>query len=213
MKRRVLRGHMWVLDHVESISLDPARPVLANPHSLHLLAAGLHQMAVMVREDELAKIQDGLVFASGGDHEGTIQCMHPWFAVSLHNYLRLVGLVGLMTQRGWATVDVAREVNRKVVKDHCTDYAKAQAREVTEWRHKVGAHPAVTDPRGEDVATLEQSIMAPAMYVGGRWRATGGQWCTKGQVSQLPSWSITEEFERLRPRFWPERALPDGMVA
>jgi hypothetical protein len=36
------------------------------------------------------------------------------------------------------------------------------------------------------------------------WRVWSWNWQTQWDTSQLPEWSLTETFERLSDRFWPE---------
>jgi hypothetical protein len=76
------------------------------------------------------------------------------------------------------------------------------------YRNKVAAHLAITEPRGDNEADLAASVMTQIVYVDGRLCAaalspvvaSNGQEIT---ASRDLSWSLTLAHERLVPRYWP----------
>jgi len=77
----------------------------------------------------------------------------------------------------------------------------------------VFGHFAITDPRQEDnIATLDMSVIFPVTFENGFY-VVGGLTLMKGNTSgshtsQLPHWSLTNVFETLTPRFWPDFVIP-----
>lgn len=135
-------------------------------------------------------------------------CAFNWFSVTLVNYLRLVALVDLMNQRGWKSNDLTDPINRGEIKKWCGDFVKDAIPEIYLWRNKVSAHFAVTDPfHGDNLGTLEQSIMNPVSYHSPYFYVGEMKWNTSGSQSQLSSWALTKTYEDLKSRFWPEMVL------
>jgi hypothetical protein len=134
-----------------------------------------------------------------------------WFGNSICNYCRLAGYVVARETGTLTDTDIQPEPARKKIKAACDGYVKTLEgfAEVLRWRNKVSAHFALTDPRNEDnIATLEASIVYPVGFDAGRFR-TGTMISFKGygQVtheSDIPNWSVTEVFETLASRFWPD---------
>lgn len=125
------------------------------------------------------------------------------------SYLRLVGLVELAEKRGWGRVDLEDRKNQKDISKHCKDYSEMVCPEIYHWRNKVGAHMAITDPYKDDnLGALEFSAMSNITYRSPYYWAADMQWSTKGGSSNFPRWSLTETFERLTPRLWPEKKIP-----
>ncbi len=114
-----------------------------------------------------------------------------------------------MTQKGWTSLDVRQPQNHKPIKTHCTKYVKELVPEIYDWRNKVSAHFAITDPdRKDNLATLEYSIMNAISYSRPYFEAGGFIWTTGGEKSQLPKWALTQTYERLANRLWPDLSLP-----
>ena len=128
--------------------------------------------------------------------------------MSLVSYVRSVALLGLKDSEGWTLPDQVE--NRQRVKARCDEYAEALIPEVVRTRHKIGAHFAATAPRREDnVGMLEASLLQPVMYkrpyfwAGSYWQGT-----TPEEQVEEHAWALTEAFERLAPRYWPNQKLP-----
>lgn len=135
-------------------------------------------------------------------------CAFNWFSVTLVNYLRLVALVDLMAKNSWRSVALADPGNRSLIKKHCTDYVRGVVPEIYKWRNKVSAHFAATDPFSDDtLGTLEQSIMNPISYKYPYYFVGLLQWNTGGSASELPTWALTETYQGLAQRFWPDMTL------
>ncbi len=203
-----------VLDHVEGIALDPANPPFHNSHTFGQNYAGLKILADTVREAELKVISDDpfakyvALSAFNSSTPAVVPCAFNWFSVTLVNYLRLIALVDLMAKNGWTSLALADPANRAAIKKYCTAYVKAVVPEIYKWRNKVSAHFAATDPFSDDtLGTLEQSIMDPISYKYPYYHVGLHQWNTQGTSSELPTWSLTETYQQLAPRFWPEMTL------
>lgn len=119
-----------------------------------------------------------------------LSCAFQWYAVSLHNYVSLVG---------WLISKDTRFVK---------DYTRKVLPIITEYRNKVAAHFAITDPRGDNEADLIASIMTNIIYAHGYLRAGAMSEIVtdeKGnevKVSNKTSWSLTKTHEKLIPRYW-----------
>jgi len=205
-----------MLDHVEGIVLDPSNPPFNNYHAFEQNYIGLRILADAVRDAELKVIADDphakhvVLVAFSSRTPPVVPCAFNWFSVTLVNYLRLVALVDLMTKNGWTSAAIANPGNRSTIKGYCTDYVKTVVPEIYQWRNKVAAHFAATDPFSDDtLGTLEQSIMNPISYKYPYYYVGLLQWNTQGSSSELPTWALTETYQRLAPRFWPEMKLPE----
>lgn len=202
------------LDHVEGIQLAPSDPPFSNYQAFHSSYEGLGILAGTVRELERRYVAsdphaEHVVFHMASSVPPIVPCAFNWFATTLVNYLRLVGLVQLMALRGWKSPALIDAVNRPVIKAHCSEFVRTAAPEVYRWRNKVAAHFAATDPFHDDnLGTLEQSIMNPVTFQYPHYHVGVMQWSTQGQTADLPTWALTKVYEELAPRFWPERSLP-----
>jgi hypothetical protein len=91
---------------------------------------------------------------------------------------------------------------RRLVKEYVDSVDEIIAVKV--WRNKVSAHFAITDPRNENPAILYHSIMQPiAFWIGMRF-TTNTAIIHGMNEEEMPQWSLTEVFERLFDRYWPE---------
>jgi hypothetical protein len=140
-----------------------------------------------------------------------LPCYFHWFGTSLCNYMRLTGFIVAREQGLITDADLQLEPEKSKIKLACDNYIKsiAEIQEILKWRNKVAAHFALTDPRKDDnIATLEASIIHPVAYDLDRFR-TGTMIYTKGDdtgshTSDIPYWSLTELFENLSYRFYPD---------
>ena len=204
------------LDHVRNIRLDKNNSPLDNYQALDYLPLGLHAIACTVREEEVrlyqSKISLNLLNSSGraAERDAIFACYFNWFSTSIVNYVKLVGLIDIMTRERWVSSDIKYANNGKAVRNHCKKYVEEVIPEIQSWRNKVAAHPAITAPYREDnLGTLEYSIMNPICYKKPYFRMGAFSWSKSGEQSNLPEWALTGSFERLGPRFWPERKLPE----
>lgn len=201
------------LDHDEAIQLDPADPPFSNYQAFHSSYEGLKILAGTVREAERQYVASDPHAAHVALHMASsvppfVPCAFNWFATTLVNYLRLVGLVQLMELQGWKSGALVHAENRRIIKAHCSEFVRNAVPEVYRWRNKVAAHFAATDPFHDDnLGTLEQSIMNPVTFRYPHYYVGVMQWSTQGQTADLPTWALTKTYEELAPRFWPEQAL------
>lgn len=200
------------LDFEKGIVLDPSNPPIRNYHAIWQNRSGLKFLADLVREHELKFITE--MHAMPGFHaflggfDPLISCAFNWFSVTIVSYLRLVALVELMAKNNWKSPDLVDPANRKVIKDYCTNYVREAIPEIYMWRNKVAAHFAATDPFNDDtLGTLEQSIMNPISFAYPYYNVGMLLWNTQGTLSELPTWALTETYERLQQRYWPEMKL------
>lgn len=195
-----------VLDHLEGLEITEAQAEQRGNefNSLAYLGTGLDFLYRQVKRTEqtvLERIDPSVkVFMAGNAPEfegismGLIACAFHWYAVSVCNYVRLVGW---LTQR--------EETER------AKEYVQRVLPEVYVWRNKVAAHFSITDPRPEDTpADLAKSVMLPisfdddAFYAGSLTitMRRAGEASTSRQGAR---WSLTHVHEDLAPRYWPER--------
>ena len=199
-----------VLDHIKNIGLDTTDPPLSNTHALWDLRAGLHFLACVVRTEEIRlskELPETPVFAAGSsiDPNGIIACCFNWFSISIVSYLRLVGLIDVMSQQGWKSQDIrGSEGNRRRIRSHCVEYVKDIVPDILQWRNKIAAHFAVTDPTAEDnLGTLQYCVINPISYSRPYLKAGDLTWTIGTEESQLPAWALTQKYEELEKRLWP----------
>jgi hypothetical protein len=107
--------------------------------------------------------------------------------VSVCNYARLVGWLGLGQEPGKAATYVRRTVPA-----------------VLAWRNKVAAHFALTDPRTDDSpADLESSTMFPVGLEDTLFVAQPLVLSKSGRTAKPLKWSLTHVHEDLTRRYWP----------
>ncbi len=138
-------------------------------------------------------------FGNSPDLEGIPQelvaCAFHWYAVTVCNYVKMVG---------WLVNDGDSK--------KATDYLKRVIPPVKLWRDKVGAHFARHSPKGENAADLAMSVMFPisfdddAFYTGSltlKINRAGKQ----STSQQDMRWSLTHTHRDLIPRFWPPKQV------
>lgn len=184
---------------------------MRNLHALNFIRYGLFQLAEVVRVEEGKRVKrDGggvKTFEILGHIPLIIPCAFHWFSTSLVNYIRLVGLIDFMNQQEWKTEDLKNPSNKEAIKKHCSSYAAKVIPNVCMWRNKVSAHFAPTDPFSSDnLGTLEVAVMNAIAYHTPYYKVEL-QWTTQGETSQLPPWALTEIFEQLAARYWPDSRL------
>jgi hypothetical protein len=193
--------------------------------TLQTLSQGIYQLYMIIKHRELEFerrcgsnkmiVQSfGIDFDGSREHLNTIACYFHWFGVSLCNYARLVGFIYGLEKKLFTRTDLGAKANFKSIKEAIDAYVNSviELEKVRFWRNKVGAHFAITDPYKDDnIATLDMSVVFPVSFenryvVGGFTMMKGNS--TESHTSQLPRWSLTEVFETLVPRFWPDYSIP-----
>lgn len=116
-----------------------------------------------------------------------------------------------MSEGDFTRADLSDKSKFNTVKSSVDDYVEnvTELSDVLIWRNKVGAHFAITAPhRSDNISTLDMSVMFPVSFNSGhyyvgehtltRTDGAGGR-----HTSAIPRWSLTEVFENLIPRYWP----------
>jgi hypothetical protein len=196
-----LGANRLVLDHLDNLQLpeETADRHFDATMALARLGEGLFWLHGTVGELERraradAVPEDVKLAVVGGilDSQplGLLSCAFQWYAVSACNYAQLVG---------WLTTG-----NPETAKQ----YMKRVLPRVSQFRNKVAAHFALTDPRRDNEADLAASVMTQVVYAHGRLcAATLSPMVKDGKreisASRDLSWSLTVAHERLMPRYWP----------
>jgi hypothetical protein len=198
------------LDHIDGIEVHNDHPALQGNHALEYLPHGLRALAATVRAQENIMLQSGnapdCLITFNPTEYALEACYFNWFSVSAINYCRLIALIDFMNKHNLEIRDI--NANKDDVKKFCTDYSKKVIPEVHKWRNKIAAHFAITDPYKDDgIGTLEASILIPVSYnkpyfVASEWQSG------MTPPSDIPKWKLTEEYEKLAIRFWPDRPIP-----
>jgi len=210
---------IYTIDKVLGIKIDSQK--YSNEfNALLQLRTGMNSLYDKIRPIELEILQK----AQGTTHiffgrnvlvpseiNKMLPCFFHWFGNSLCNYARLTGYIVAREEGNITEADLQLEPERNKIKKACDNYIKSlqEIQEVLKWRNKVSAHFALTDPRKDDnIATLEASIIYPVCFEKDRFR-TGTLIYSKGSgttnyTSEIPRWSLTEIYEELKNRFWPD---------
>jgi len=194
-----------VLDHVNNIVLVPEFSTIKNCHALKSLKLGLWTLASGVRTEEIRNSKRLLMAISMDERDFLIACYFHWFAISLVNYIRLIGFVDVMQKNRWAIERLQEKSIKSYVKLHCKNYINSvpEVEDILAWRNKVAAHFAATDPWEKDnIGTLQDSIQHPITYCRPYYYAHRHTFGLGGIQSDIPGWSLTQTFESLGPRYW-----------
>lgn len=201
-----------ILDHIDGISIDPNNPALQGNHALEYLPIGLRQLAAAIRAQEIQMLRSGnapdCLITFRPDEYALEACYFNWFSVSAINYCRLIALIDYMDKNNLGIGDLnANQKARDLANKHCCNYSEKVIPEIYKWRNKVSAHFAITAPRKEDgIGTLEASILIPVSY--NKPYFVANAWQPAMRLSpDIPTWKLTEEYEKLSTRFWPDRPI------
>jgi hypothetical protein len=199
------------LDYVNDIVLVPELSPIKNCHALYNLRPGLWALAGTVRLEEVRRFTSPIKFAITFDErDNLIACYFHWFATSLLNYVRLVGFIDVMSKNRWTVESLQDKERKKKVKENCKRYIEGipEVQKVLKWRNKIAAHFAATDPWEQDnIATLQDSIQHPITYSRPYYYAHLHVFGLGECESVIPEWSLTETFEALSSRYWPDCKL------
>lgn len=172
-------------------------------------------LARQVRETELAELEERERSTWVAFPYPFVYGAFSWFATSLTAYLQLVPLADRL--RGNPSLLHTLTRDRKTVKALGQDFVDKLCPEIRDWRNQVGAHAALADPRRDDnLALLLASVSYTVSAKSGRFFVGIGGHAIIASGSSEPiamhtwkAWSITETFDRLSPRFWPDHRLDD----
>ncbi len=230
------KGHVMEQDksvEIKAVKIDLLEGIEVNRQdylneivTLRTLLMGLKQLSTMVKCKEVAFANGGgdkikvMSFGATSPKEqeflDTVACFFHWFGISVCNYVRLVGFIRGLARGDFVRADLKDSTKFKQVKSSIDAYVVSvgEIEAVRVWRNKVFAHFAITDPYKDDnIATLDMSIIFPITFEG--IYVVGGMTMTRKDasgtyVSDLPRWSLTEVFESLIPRYWPELSFQTG---
>lgn len=203
-----------VLDHIEGIIIEETDNRLPTIDPLGYLPLGIHMCADNIRRMEMMyscrNIGKYQLNPSMPAFLPTANNFFIWFSNSLYNFVRTVGMVQKLNQEDWNLTDLTDKEKAQLVKQHIKKYLEKVIPDILIWRNKVGAHVAASYPIGNDnIMTLELSMMAPVSYVKPYLTAFGFKIVdSSGAESNIPSWNLSEEWEKLKPRYWPDKTIP-----
>lgn len=206
------------LDHINNIVLaSDELSTIKNCHALNILKSGLWALATTVRLEEVRKSTSPVVFELNfSGQNNLIACYFHWFANSLVNYVQLVGFIDGMNRNRWTIESLEDRGKKRLIEAHSKTYIDGiqELEKVRKWRNKVAAHFAATAPRNDDaVSTLQDSIQNPITYSKPYYYANLHAFGLGEGSSEIPEWSLTETFEFLAPRYWPDCRLQQFTVS
>lgn len=208
-----MSGERIILDHVEDIAVSRD----AHHNNLNVLRSldiGMFHLAAFTRQRETAALNTHGVgkvvqLFQITDETLLLGCVFDWFSISLINYLRLVKLMDVMESNGWGIERLQEKQVQKELKGACLTCVRNIAPEVYQWRNKIAAHRAAVDPQDDSLTTLTFSTM-PAVTYQSPFYGVGylKLFMSGGGELDIDAWALTETYEALAPRYWPERQLP-----
>lgn len=196
-----------IIDHIDNLKLTDSqvRNSYNELHSLDYLAKGLEFLYDQVQKLEGEVIKrvgnDRQVYLYGNAREfrgiplGLVACAFHWYAVTVCNYVKMVG---------W----LANGGNSKKARE----YMERVLPQVYLWRNKVGAHfarhtPKLTGKNKDTPADLAMSVMFPIGFINDAFYASPFKLSLRqsGRLSttQNMQWSLTHTHRALIPRYWP----------
>ena len=204
-----------VIDHIDNIvvSTEAHHNLLSVLQSLDV---GMFHLAEFTRRREVEALEklgkDNVSFFTdfGSGLELLLGCTFDWFAISIVSYMRTIQLMHLMETNHWGLEDLKRKPAQRKLSNACGAYINKIAPDVLEWRNKIAAHRAATDPRSDSLALLTYSTFPTVgyqspYYVVGHLRLT----LSDGSSTAFQQWSLTQKYEELAPRYWPDRKLTE----
>jgi hypothetical protein len=206
---------MYIIDHLSKIAASDES--INELITLSCLKTGLGALANQVatlekplREEKIWAVGFDLDLGLPDGTEQLLPCYFHWFGTSLCNYARLVGFLSGIHSGIFSRNSTEDSANFRLIKEHCSNYVASiqELNHVLQWRNKVFAHFAITDPRKSDnAALLDASTMSPVTLINGRFSVGGSIITTRGAEIEMPTWSVTDVFEKLTERYWPDITL------
>lgn len=202
-----------IIDHIDKIMVS-AETHHNNLNVLRALDIGMFHLAEFTRRREMEALDrfgkdEATFFADfGSSTELLLGCTFDWFAISLVSHMRTVQLMQLMESNDWGLEDLRRKPVQRKLRNAYSAYITEVAPDVLQWRNKIAAHRAATDPRSDSLSMLTYSTFPTVAYQS-PYYVVGGLTLTMGDgtVAKLQQWSLTEKYEELIPRYWPGRKL------
>ena len=202
------------VDHIDNIAVtrDTHHNNLNVLHSLHI---GMFHLAQFARHREMEALEkygrDKIRFESdfGSYLELLLGCVFDWFAISLVSYMRTIQLMRVMEANNWGLEDLRSKSAKEKLRNARNVYINKIAPDVLQWRNKIAAHRAATDPRSDSLALLTYSTFPTVSYHSPYYVVGGLTFSTDGSTSTFKEWSLTKKYEQLAPRYWPDQQLPE----
>lgn len=145
-----------VFDHVERIAFTRAKLPLLNIQPLHDLPSGLLHIALKIQREERG-FKNAKVMAHIGTNDSqsaVMACLFEWFAVSLVNYEKLIGLLSFLESRQLKDTSLVDRKIAEAARTFSNAYAERISPSIVVWRNKVAAHYAITHPTKETLWTI-----------------------------------------------------------
>ena len=202
-----------ILDHIENIAVSQDMHH-NNLNVLRSLDIGMFQLAMSTRHSEIEALEkygkDMITGLANVTQETLLLgCIFDWFAISLVSYMSTIKLMQSLEDNQWELSHLQEKPNQEKLRYARNSYVESVVPEMLEWRNKIAAHRVATDPRSDDnlsmitYSTLPTITYHSPYYRVGDFKITMGD----GSTSHFQSWSLTETYEKLIPRYWPGREL------
>lgn len=211
-----------VLDHEAGIKLWAHHPLRKNNFVVMQMLEGLFMCYRSMKNLEAEYIEEAFntgVIPSWSFNVGTTPRLleitsqsvniFNWYALTIMNYANYCGLASFMTLEGKRVDDLNDKDVIDSLKRHKSKYLDSipELTAVKLYRNKVAAHLAVADPKHIDtIGTLMQSNSVVPALMNKRLVIPGIPYAYGVEQSEIGDnqWSLTENFERLTPRYFRE---------
>ena len=197
------------LDYVDGISFPKKNAPILNYQELYNIRWGLLWLYGQVHRNEFNVRDNGKGPMACWGHpffDGALMsCFFQWYAVSLVNHCRHIGTMDFLRKEGYKDTALLDTKNAERAARYTKEYVRKVCPDVLLWRDKVSAHFALTDVRkGDTIGSMRTGVSLNVGFSQDRMRTAAISW---DHAKQLPSWSITEETERLAARYWPDYTI------
>ena len=194
------------IDNLKTENVDNLHALLYMKEWLNILASNMLSYEKQTKEDPLFSSAVFHTWSPKFISDNSLVCLYMWFSNTLVNYVQLIWTLSIMKTNWWELKDI--KTNKKIIKEYSKKYTKSIIPEVLHWRNKVFAHFSFTDPHQEDnLWLLQHSVINPVNWNGTNYIIWWMQWWVWSESAKLPQWSLTEKYEELIPRYWPETKI------
>ena len=159
-----------VIDHIDNIVVS-TETHHNNLTVLRSLDIGMFHLAEFARRQEVEALEtfgkDKVSFYTdfgSSMNELLLGCIFDWFSISLVSYMRAIQLMQLMETNGWGLEDLKQKSTQRKLRNACNIYINDVAPDVLQWRNKIAAHRAATDPRSDNLSMLTYSTFPTVTY-------------------------------------------------
>ena len=211
-----------IIDYRDDIRINRETFPIKNLHAYWGLRYGIYTCANAVRKKELPINQNAV--RNGGktvlfhtmmgmdDESAMLYNLCNWFSINVISFLRLTTLLKLMQKNNWQISDIKKK--RNLIKKETKNLLRKVAPEVLLHRNKVAAHLAASDPFSDDTeGTLMSSLVSNISFSFPFYSVTIKIKPQGEGESALPVWNLTQVYEELTPRFWPDLPIPKLMLS